>query len=217
MKDYYQILGIPTNASADDIKKAYRKLALQYHPDKNPVTELSGIYFREINEAYAILSHPAKRRKYDEERWLSGMSGRSKQQKQISPQWILSEGRKLAEHMSRIDTYRMSHSALKEYISLLLSDTHLAVLTSYDDKDTNKLIAQQLLKATEVLEYKLFVDLKPALIRLVGNDIQMRQIIDEQERQLKTSDLKRTYLPLAIAVIAIAICLLIYFSGRGLR
>lgn len=65
MKDYYAILGISKTASEDEIKKAYRKLALQYHPDKNPDNKEAEEKFKEINEAHEILSDPAKRAKYD--------------------------------------------------------------------------------------------------------------------------------------------------------
>lgn len=63
-QDYYQVLGIPRTATADDIRKAFRKLARKYHPDvnKDPSAETR---FKEINEAYEVLSDPAKREKYD--------------------------------------------------------------------------------------------------------------------------------------------------------
>jgi len=66
-KDYYRILEVPRNASADDIKKAYRKLAMQYHPDRNPGKEdWANEKFKEINEAYGVLGDPEKRKQYDQ-------------------------------------------------------------------------------------------------------------------------------------------------------
>ena len=65
MKDYYAILGVSREAGADELKKAYRKLALQYHPDKNPGDKAAEEHFKEINEAYAVLSDPEKRSNYD--------------------------------------------------------------------------------------------------------------------------------------------------------
>ena len=62
MKDYYKILGVDTNTSYDEIKKAYRKLAHQYHPDKGGGDEAK---FKEINEAYQVLSDQSKRNQYD--------------------------------------------------------------------------------------------------------------------------------------------------------
>jgi len=62
--DYYQILGVPRTSGAQEIKRAYRKLAVTYHPDKNPSPQAENI-FKEINEAYDVLGDPQKRRAYD--------------------------------------------------------------------------------------------------------------------------------------------------------
>ena len=64
-KDYYKILGVDRKASEGDIRKAYRKLAMQYHPDRNPGDKQSEERFKEINEAYQVLSDPKKRGHYD--------------------------------------------------------------------------------------------------------------------------------------------------------
>ncbi len=64
-KDYYKILGVDRSASQEDIKKAYRKLALKYHPDRNPDNSEAELKFKELNEAYEVLKDPEKRKKYD--------------------------------------------------------------------------------------------------------------------------------------------------------
>lgn len=64
--DYYKVLGIAKNATEKDIKKAYRKLARQYHPDLNPNDKVAEKKFKEINEANEVLSHPENRKKYDQ-------------------------------------------------------------------------------------------------------------------------------------------------------
>jgi len=65
-RDYYEILGVSKNASDDEIKKAYRKLAIKYHPDKNPGDKEAEAKFKEINEAHDVLSDKQKRARYDQ-------------------------------------------------------------------------------------------------------------------------------------------------------
>lgn len=65
-KDYYQVLGIQRGATAEEIKKAYRQLALKYHPDKNPGNLKAEEQFKEVAEAYEVLSNPEKRQQYDQ-------------------------------------------------------------------------------------------------------------------------------------------------------
>lgn len=76
--DYYKALGVEKGASADDIKKAFRKLAVKYHPDRNPNDKSAEDKFKEINEAYAVLSDPEKKQQYD----TFGSSGFHKQYSQ---------------------------------------------------------------------------------------------------------------------------------------
>ena len=65
-RDYYEVLGVDRSASADVIKSAYRKLALQYHPDRNPDNQEAEEKFKEASEAYSVLSDEEKRRRYDQ-------------------------------------------------------------------------------------------------------------------------------------------------------
>ncbi|HQH55207.1 MAG TPA: molecular chaperone DnaJ [Candidatus Marinimicrobia bacterium] len=76
-KDYYEILGVNRNAQADELKKAYRKIAMKYHPDRNPGNKEAEEKFKEAAEAYAVLSDPEKRRVYDQygEDGLKGTTG----------------------------------------------------------------------------------------------------------------------------------------------
>ena len=65
-RDYYEVLGVDKNATPDELKKAYRKLALQYHPDRNPGNKEAEEKFKEAAEAYDVLSNPDKKARYDQ-------------------------------------------------------------------------------------------------------------------------------------------------------
>jgi DnaJ-class molecular chaperone len=73
-KDYYQILGVSKNARQEEVKKAYRQLAMQYHPDRNPGRETwANDKFKEINEAFGVLGDPDKRQQYDQYGTVGGL------------------------------------------------------------------------------------------------------------------------------------------------
>ena len=65
-RDYYEVLGLSRSASSDEVKKAYRKLAIQFHPDKNPGDKKAEERFKELSEAYEVLSDSQKRQMYDQ-------------------------------------------------------------------------------------------------------------------------------------------------------
>lgn len=88
-RDYYELLGVAKNASEDDLKKAYRKLAIQYHPDKNPGDKAAEEKFKEVAEAYGVLSDAQKRQRYDQfgHQGVNGGGGQSVNMEDIFSQF----------------------------------------------------------------------------------------------------------------------------------
>jgi len=206
LKDYYKTLELLPSANAEEVKKAYRALVFKYHPDTNPDNSFAHNHFLEIQEAYDVLSHEHKRRKYDEERWLNGMSNRAKEQVVVSPAWILQEALKLQKHMATVDTYRMSHSALYDYIMLLLEDGHMAILQN--DTVNNTAIVQTLLQSTRHLRHLYMLPLADRMALLVPADNETLVAIHKQQMRSRLQAIWEKYMPLLIIAIALLLCVL---------
>lgn len=206
LKDYYKTLELLPSATLEEVKKAYRALAFKYHPDTNPDDIFAHNHFLEIQEAYSILSHEHKRRKYDEERWLNGMANRAKEQVVISPAWILTEALKLQKHMATVDTYRMSHSTLYDYVMLLLEDGHMAMLKK--DSNNNPAIVQSILNSTRHLKHQYMQPIADRLALLVPADNSLLTAIYKQTQRSHLMALWEKYMPLLIIVVALLLCLL---------
>ncbi|MGD2096658.1 MAG: DnaJ domain-containing protein [Desulfobacterales bacterium] len=115
--DYYQILGVDQNAGAKQIKGAYRKLAFQYHPDRNDKNPAAAEKMKSVNEAYAVLSDPDKRRDYDTLRRQFGSSAYSQFRQNYSEQDIFSGSdiNQILEQMARAFGLRGFDEIFKEF------------------------------------------------------------------------------------------------------
>ena len=210
LKDHYRTLEIKPAATQQEVKTAYRRLARMYHPDTNNGA-FAATRFLDIKEAYDILGTPARRKQYDEERWLMGMGNRTRDTHIITPQWILDESRRLARHMQAIDIYRMSHSALQDYIWLLLSDAHMAILQQNEDAHIKEAVATEILAATRHLKHRYMVAVANRLALLAGSNNALQQSIYNQVRQSSRRAGWDKYFPLIITLIALLLCVLMYF------
>ena len=211
LKDHYRTLGIIPAAPAAEIKKAYRLLAVKYHPDKNPDNVYAEAQFKEVQEAYAILSNPTKRVKYDEERWLSGMGNRMRDKQAITPAWILHECEKLSTHISAIDTHRMSHASLRDYVLMILSDAHIGVLLSANDQVLNDRIVSEILKATRSLDEEYLDDIAAPLNNIASAE--RKQALLREITECKKRARQQRYLPYVVILLTAFLCLLMYFYG----
>ncbi len=214
MKDHYKTLGVSHSATPTEIRKAYRTLAVKYHPDKNPDNSLAEAAFKEIQEAYSILSNPEKRTLYDDERWLLGMGTKSRYTEAVTPAWLLKVSKELNDSLAKMDTYRMSQRALQEYILLILSDAHLGVLLQHDDNDTSAAIIHELLNAGKKLEVQYLREIDERLVTLAATNKKLQQTISEyMEGRMRKARQERLQ-PYFIILITVLLCVLMYFYGR---
>ena len=116
-KDYYKILGVDQNAGAKQIKEAYRKLAFQYHPDRNEANPEAAEKMKWVNEAYAVLSNPEKRHEYDMLKKQFGPSAYGQFRQAYSDQDIFSGSdiNHIFEQMARAFGFRGSDDIFREF------------------------------------------------------------------------------------------------------
>ena len=116
-EDYYRVIGVDQQASATQVKEAYRKLAFKYHPDRNKENPAAGEQMKRINEAYAVLSNPAKKSEYDRLRSQFGSSAYTHFRKNYSEQDIFSGSdiNHIFEEMAKSFGFRGSNEIFKEF------------------------------------------------------------------------------------------------------
>ncbi len=208
LKNHYAVLGVPQTADAEAIRKAFRALAKQYHPDKAPGNPFAGAHFAEIQAAYELLSNPARRAAYDEERWLRGLADRSSTATRITAEWLLNEAKRLEQHMKSIDTYRMNHAALSEYILALLSDAHLSVLQ--DAPELKESIFNSVIGSATHLRHEYSGPVAERLKMLTGVDLDLQRSAIEWIARRNREAKWRFYRPLVVLAFSIILAVLLY-------
>lgn len=211
-KNYYTVLGVRQDATADELRKAYRDLAKKFHPDAAQDNPYAETHFAAISEAYEILSNPGRRAAYDEARWLRGFTTRSRAAQRITPQWIRGESVRLREHMKSIDTYRMNHAALKEYVEALLSDEHLSILQK--EPETRCLIFSDVLASIEDINHRFIASMMVRLQRLAADNVTLFRDAEIWARQRERDERWNKYRPVIIMGAAALLCLLLWWLSR---
>ena len=214
LKDYYKILELEPSASLPEIKKAFRKLALQYHPDKNNNDPYATAQFTDIKEAYEVLTDPAKKEYYLQQRWYNQSVGKRKTQEVITPVTLLKQVLELEKYVSKLDTFRMDKQGLQRYILDLLSDSSIEQIGKFNEPETNRQIITVLMQAIKPLPPLYTTDIIIRLKKLAGNDAvaanQLEIFVQQRQRKYR----KEKYSILVIIILTISISLLIFLLGR---
>jgi curved DNA-binding protein CbpA len=210
-KDYYKILNVSSTASQLDIKKSYRKLAMKYHPDKNFDDKLSETKFKEIQEAYHVLSDSRRRQQYNFKRYDQQHGLDKKPSSDAStPYAILQKSAQLRKKVIGMDPHRIDRDTLYGKIQLILSVHNQTILKTSNDQPTNRLIVEELLNASEPLEYKHAKQVCTQLGSLAGTDGTLQQKINDFRRNHQLKHYWNRYHIVVAIVAAVLFCLLIF-------
>jgi curved DNA-binding protein CbpA len=212
-KDYYQLLGVKSNASTEEIKKSYRRLALKYHPDKNPGDLLAEAVFKEIAEAYDVLSDAKKREDYHYKRFYT-YNYKYAAAQTATPQSILNDAIKLQKLVEKADPFRINRDALLFQLQQILSADNLSLLLEKKQAGINKAIVETILIVCKPLQYTYSEIIAEQLcILAVGNDNLEKKISEFLNNQRK-KDTWRRYKVVAALLVAIILCLIIFLISK---
>lgn len=213
IKDYYAILEIETSATLPEIKKNYRRLAQQYHPDKAHNDPYASAQFTEIKEAYEVLTNPAKKEYYLQQRWYDQSIGKRKKQDVITPVTVLKQALELEKYVSALDIFRMDKEGLQQYILGLLPDDTIEKLHTFNELGTMRQIISILIKAMRPLPKIYTTKITGQLLKLAGTDMtssqEVKLFVEKTERKARREKLSI----LIIIAATILLCLVIWLAG----
>ena len=214
LKDYYSILELPPYATLPEIKKAYRRLAHQYHPDKNMDDKYAAAHFSVIKEAYEVLIHPSKKEQYLQQRWYNQSAGKKfSGNEPLTPATILKQCLELNRYVSKLDIHRMDKEGLREYIANLLTDSTVEQLNTYNEPAVNHQIILSILRTLEYIKMEQAKPITEKLSLLAVDEENKKLIIDFIHRNNKKENWEKYKFLVLIFATAI-ICLLIYLSSH---
>lgn len=214
LKDYYSILELPVTATLPEIRKAYRRLAMQYHPDKNKDDVYSTARFNEIKEAYEVLTTPQLKENYLQERWLKKAAGVWMPDEPITPVQILKQSLELNKSISLLDVHRMDAAALAQRILQLIPDETIEKIKSFNEPEVNAAILTTLLQSTNILPLRFTIAVTDQLRKLALTDTDEHLKIDRVlEQKRKREQWERLKVWMVIAAVLL-MCLLIWRSGN---
>jgi curved DNA-binding protein CbpA len=213
VKDYYHVLNIPAGSSTAEIKKAFRKLAMTYHPDKQADSAQYNTYFSEIQEAYAVLSDPEKREQYHYQRWLEKSMGHALDES-LGAKQILKLFIKVEKYIALSDKFRLNKQLLLQQLQELYSLSRLNTIVREENPTMIKEVIKTAIRTSESLDSTrasmLMQQFEPLLKKEPEQRSEWESIILKLKREEKISGLT---IPIAI-IITIILCLIVFLGSR---
>jgi DnaJ-domain-containing protein 1 len=203
---------VPPKASTEEIKKSFRRLAHEFHPDKNPSNVFAEARFREIHEAYTILSNEEKRAVYDYERWLSGRF--TKNTIVLTPEYLLQEVHKLNAHIAEVDVYRMNKELLHRYLLFLLANEKVAILRRKANPETLAALIKALMQSAAVLPYYFAIEVLQRLKVVAEEGSEPAQEIGNALKRLMREAQWQRLFPWLALLITLLLCVAMFFFSK---
>lgn len=213
-KDHYQALGVSPSASADAIKRSFRKLAMELHPDKHNNSAAATEKFSRINEAYAVLSDPKKRAEYNYQRYLNHPHYKEKPLAR-SAEEILLQSSKLAVDIQHRDPLRIDRDILLFQLMELLSAHNLGILEEEKNNAVKTSILQNILASAVHLPFPYAKPLFSKLNVLAENDAGSTRLITQFVRQSSQQYFWNRYKIYVALALAALFCFLTYLATKG--
>ncbi|MET0393253.1 MAG: J domain-containing protein [Chitinophagaceae bacterium] len=210
LKDHYTILELPPSASTDEVKKAYRRLAHQYHPDKRGNDPYAAAQFTAIKEAYETLTNPVKKDHYLQQRWYARSIGKKVNPDILTPVVLLKQLLELEQYTRRLDEHRMDTEGLYQYLSHLLSGETIAMLNGFGDRDINKQVVLLVLTIGRLLPWHFVPGLTDRLQKIITDDVLVKDRITHFSRQKKQDHYWETRKVWVVLLIVVLLCLGIF-------
>lgn len=215
-KDYYKILEVAPTATTLAIKKAYRRLALKYHPDKNEGNELYEQKFKEINEAYRVLSDTQKRNDYNYS-LAAKKPYQAKTNHAYKPppetktvQTIVLEAKKLRTKTLASDPDRMNREAVFREVEHLISRQNIRLFKEAHEEKANAVFVECIITISKHLPFSMVREIIHPLVQVAGTNNDLLTRIQEFEKKSRYNTVWNEY-KLAVAfVLALLFCILIY-------
>ena len=212
-KDYYKILEITPSATLKEIKTAYRRLAHQFHPDKNGNDLHATAQFEIIKEAYEVLSNPSKKDYYLQQRWYDQVMNKKQAETIITPVTVLKQFLELDKYVSKLDVHRMDNEGLYAYITNILSGETIEKLNAFNERDINKSIIDSVLRSSRSLPLLYAKPLSERLMKL-NTDISTSKDVDGYIQRIRNADQWNKNKTAIVLLIVAILCLLINIISR---
>lgn len=215
-KDYYKILELAPGATIADIKKSFRRLALLYHPDRNYGSRLHEAKFKEIKEAYEVLSDSRQRQEYNSQRRTQPQPEKKKPTfRQPTAQSIMAEVVEFRKKTDSADPERLNKYTLYYQIQHLLAIQNIIIIKHAHDPRLNRQFINEILHCSRFLLFPEVEKICKHLLELAGTDNESYQRIYQFSRRSRIQTYWNKYKLILAIIVAIIFCLLIYLISTN--